>query len=336
MSERLRVALLGCGAIGEIVARGVYAELGAACEVVAAVDGRAERARVVGDVLGARAFGSLAEAMAHVPVDAVDIRLPHYLHAPAALEALAAGLHVLVEKPMATSYEDARAMIQAAADAGRILGVVENYPHLRAVRDARAAMGSIGDVLCVRTARVFRLEGVWLRDGWRLAGGDEAGLLLDQGTHHASLVRQLGGEVGAVSALASAGSVAREVILLNLRLETGTPAQSLYCWASPGDAAHPEASVYGSEGRIDVIVDYAGCGGRAVAWPPERHEMATEGENYDDSHRAIVEDWIAAATSGRAPLVDGAEGLRDLAVVVAAQRSLREGGRVVEIAEVVG
>jgi UDP-N-acetylglucosamine 3-dehydrogenase len=333
MSGRLRVALLGCGAIGELVARHVYADIGAAGEVVAAIDRRAERAQVVGDRLGAPAFGSLAEAMAHGPVDAVDVRLPHHLHAPAALEALAAGLHVLVEKPMATSYGDARAMIGAAADAGRVLGVAENYPHLHAVRDARAALASIGDVLCLRTTRVFRLEGVWLRDGWRVGDGDEAGLLLDQGTHHASLVRQLGGEVRAVSAMASTGPAARDVVLLNLELETGTPAQCLYCWASPGDDAHAEASVYGLEGRIDVLVDYEGRGGRAVAWPPALLGTATAGENYYDSHRAIVDDWIAAATGGRAPLVDGGEGLSDLAVVLAAQRSLRDGGRVVEIAE---
>jgi predicted dehydrogenase len=306
----MRIALLGCGAIGELVARGVYARPDAPGEVVAAVDARAERAQAVAELLGARPFTRLADALD--AVDGVDVRLPHHLHAEATLEALAAGRHVLVEKPIATTGDDARRMVDAAARAGLTLAVAENYPHLHAVRDARAALPELGDLLAVRTTRVFTLEAIWLRDGWR-AG---AGLLLDQGTHHTSLARQLAGEIAAVSAARTAGDGARETLALTLHFASGVLGQALYVWGSPQDPAQPEASAFATRGRVDVHVDYEGD---------------STGENYYDSHRSIVADWVAAVRDGRPPLVDGTQGLRDLEVVLAAQRSLDEGGRVVAL-----
>src|SRR5581483_799207 len=63
--------------------------------------------------------------------------------------------------------------------------------------------GRVGDVLTLRSTRAFTLDGVWLRDGWRRGGGESAGLLLDQGTHHTSLLRYLGGPIAWVTAQAS-------------------------------------------------------------------------------------------------------------------------------------
>jgi predicted dehydrogenase len=78
--EPLRVVLVGCGAIGELVARDVYAAL-PQCRVTAVVDRVAARAGAVGELLGVPGFASLGEALAAAPADAVDLRLPHDLHA---------------------------------------------------------------------------------------------------------------------------------------------------------------------------------------------------------------------------------------------------------------
>ena len=126
-----------------------------------------------------------------VVIDAADIRTPHAAHADSACDALARGWHVLVEKPLATTLAEAERIRRAAATAGRVAAVAENYPHIQAVRAARDAMaaGAVGDVLTLRSTRAFTLDGVWLRDGWRRGGGPSGGLLLDQGTHHTSLLR---------------------------------------------------------------------------------------------------------------------------------------------------
>ena len=202
----VRIVLVGCGAIGWEVATRVYAHpTGGRYRLVAAVDPYADRADAVGALLGIPAFASLAAVLAAgVEFDAVDQRLPHHLHADAAIEVLTAGRHVLVEKPLATSIADAAHMVAASdgSGGGVVAAVAENYPHLSAVKAARHAIaaGQAGAIRALRTTRAYTLGGVWVRDGWRAGTGPSSGIMLDQGTHHTSLLRQLGGEITAVAA----------------------------------------------------------------------------------------------------------------------------------------
>lgn len=340
--------------MGEAVARQVYgvrSDLGG--RVVAAIDARAERGRAVAAVLGCAAFPSLDAAGAATAIDAVDIRLPHDLHADAVVDALRRGYHVLVEKPLATSSTDGHRILQAARASGRVVAVAENYPHLRAVRAARAALdeGLLGQVLALRSTRAYTLDGVWLRDGWRKGGGPSSGVLLDQGTHHVSMLRQLGGEVVSVSALSSGADGmmatpgtasaqgtgsgrARDTVTVSMRFASGLVAQSLYCWTTPALPVETEGLVLGSEGRIEIRVSYESAEGRAWLFDkPGPAEPISAAENYYDSHLSIVEDWLSAIRTGAPPAVSVEEALADLEVVLAAARSLNEDGQAVSLAE---
>jgi predicted dehydrogenase len=319
-----QVALAGCGAMGEIVARTVYLALGG---LAAAIDPDPARAATVAELTGARPFPSLAEARRSVDIDAVDVRVPHHLHAAVVKDAIAVGCHVLVEKPFATTLSDAHEMISAAEDAGLVLAVAENYPHMRAVLDAKAVLdtGRIGDVVALRSTRAYQVGGVWVRDGWRHGRGPSSGILLDQGTHQVSLLRCLGGPVEAVGAVGDSDTVA-----LTLRMSSGVTAQAMLAWSAPGPAAQAEATVLGTGGRLDVVVDYDADEGGCHVWTPVGTER-TGKENYYDSHRLMVEDWLGAIRTGRAPVVPGGEGLADLAVVLAAAESLEHGGGFVEV-----
>jgi predicted dehydrogenase len=339
----VRIALVGCGAIGELVARHVYAKAAPDFRLVAAIDPHAERRDVVANALGVPAYPSAQAAVDDgVVIDAADIRTPHDAHADTACDALARGWHVLVEKPLATTLADGERIRHAAVTAGRVAAVAENYPHITAVRAARDAMtsGQLGDVLTLRSTRAFTLDGVWLRDGWRRGGGPSGGLLLDQGTHHTSLLRFLGGPITQVSAQAStpapaatAGRDGMDTFLLTIRFASGLAAQSLYSWTAFPLTAEAEGTVVGSRGRLEIRVDYDTDGGGAFLWdsgsPGGR--AISPAENYYDSHTSIVEDWVAAIRSGRRPLVSLDDGLADLAVVLAAGRSLDNGGRPVEV-----
>ena len=357
----VRVALIGCGAIGELVARHVYAQARPDdFRLVAAIDPRAERRDAVAQSLGVPAYPSTQAATDDgLAVDAADIRTPHALHADTAADALARGWHVLVEKPLATTLADGERIRAAAAAAGRVAAVAENYPHIRAVRAARQAItsGLVGDVLTLRSTRAFTLDGVWLRDGWRRSGGASGGLLLDQGTHHTSLLRYLGGPITQVSAQAStpahnrtlASETSRATVatqatdgdgrvdtfLLTVRFASGLAAQSLYSWTAFPVTAEAEGTVLGSRGRIEIRVDYDTDRGVATLWDERSPDgrAISPAENYYDSHRSIVEDWAAAIRSGGRPRVTLDDGLADLAVVLAAGRSLEDGGRPVEVAQ---
>jgi predicted dehydrogenase len=327
LTEPIHVALVGCGAMGEIVARTVYSGPEGIEGLTATIDPDLRRAAEVAELTGARPFASLAEARQALRVDAVDVRVPHHLHAGVVLEALGAGCHVLVEKPLATTLSDAHAMVSTARDAGLVLAVAENYPHLRAVLDAKAALdeGRVGDVLALRSTRAYQVGGVWVRDGWRHGAGPSGGILLDQGTHQVSLLRGLGGPVEAVAAVGDTNTVA-----LTLRMTSGTVAQSVLTWSGPGPAAQAEATVLGTGGRLDVVVDYEGNEGGCHVWTPAATERLGK-ENYYDSHRVMVLDWLDAIRTGAEPVVPGEEGLADLAVIAAAEESLGNGGSFVDI-----
>lgn len=332
-SSPVKVALIGCGAMGDIVARDVYpaAARNGTVELVAVVDPDDGRAVQAAQHTGARIYPSLADALAQEDVDAVDIRVPHHLHAQVALEAIGHGRHVLIEKPIATTVSDAAAMVGAAKAARVVLAVAENYPHLEAVRHARSliAEGRIGRTLAIQGTRAYQIDGVWVRDGWREGDGPAGGILLDQGTHQVSLIRQLGGPVSEVSAVRSAGQ-SLDTILLTLRLASGIAAQSIITWHSPGPCDQTEATVIASGGRLDVVVDYEGQNGACVTWTrddADRHGT----ENYYDSHRAIIDDWIDAICHDTEPCVPGREGLEDLAVVAAAAASLDRQGAFIPI-----
>ncbi|MGC4938722.1 Gfo/Idh/MocA family protein [Kribbella sp. DT2] len=319
----VRVALAGGGAIGEIVARDIYPGL-TTVALTAVVDPDLDRAVQVARHTGARAAGALVDVLDEI--DAVDVRVPHHLHTEVALTAIEHGKHVLVEKPIATTVEDARRIVDAARAAGVVLAVAENYPHLQAVQDARALLGenAIGRPIAVRSTRAYQLDGVWRRD-WREGTGPAGGILLDQGTHQVSLIRQLAGPVVAVSAVGS-----HETLSLTLQLASGITAQSLLTWQSPGTWDQTEATVFGETGRLDVVVDYEQHLGGCALWTPARSEHRGA-ENYYASHAAIVNDWAAAIEHHRDPLVDGTEGSADLAVVLAAADSLAADGAFVSL-----
>jgi predicted dehydrogenase len=328
----LGIALVGCGAMGSEVARRVYANRrDDRYALVAAIDTRPDRAAEIADLLGVPAFDSLRGAIeAGVGIAAVDIRLPHHLHAAAALQAIDLDRHVLIEKPLATSTADGARIVEAARRHGVVAAVAENYPHLAAVTAAAEAIrrGDTGPVAALRTTRAYTLGGVWVRDGWRRGGGPAAGILLDQGTHHTSLLRCLGGPIESVSATATTNDATAETVLLTVRFRSGQVGQSLYTWGTPAIDGEPEATVFGATARIDIGVSYDSTIGHA-----RRYDRTTPGglaisptENYYDSHRLIIEDWVSAITDYHAPVVTAADALADLTVVLAAVTSLESGG----------
>src|SRR5690606_24531074 len=111
----LKVAIVGCGFMGRMHAN-VYGALGTA-ELAAVVDHRPEKLAAFAEQFGVPAFSTMSELFTKETIDAVDVCLPTFLHKEATIEAARAGKHVLCEKPMALSLEDADAMIAACEDA---------------------------------------------------------------------------------------------------------------------------------------------------------------------------------------------------------------------------
>lgn len=337
MQMPIKTALLGCGALAEILAARVYPRITESVQVVAAVDTRLERARSVGDRVGARAFSTLADAAAAIELDAVDVRLPHHLHLEGARLAFEQGLPFLIEKPMATSLDDARA-IAALADRGeKACGVSENYAHLEPVRAARDLLraGAIGDLLVAQATRVFELGAQWRRDGWRVMAGAPAGVVIDQAAHVSRLLRTVIDEIVEVHAYARGerGDLSWEDSAVTIcRMRSGQIATQLLTWACPTPAAPdrtPELSLYGSGGSISVYVSYEGEGGGALLQRPGvQDEWHGTGTTYYDSLADVLTDWARAVLEGTEPASSISEGLADVAVMDAIRESILTGAPV--------
>jgi len=152
-STALRVGVVGCGYWGSKHLR-VLDTLGSVDEVVV-IDPREDRiSSLARSFPRALAFDSLPEALPEV--DAVVIATPPTTHVPLALAAIAAGKHVLVEKPMATTASDARRLVAAAEDAGVRLMVGHTFEHNSAVHALRELVkeGELGDLYNIDTARL--------------------------------------------------------------------------------------------------------------------------------------------------------------------------------------
>lgn len=297
------------------------------------------------DDVEVRVFTDYREMLAADVVDAVNDYTPLALHHQVALAALDAGKHVLTEKPLAISVKAGRAMVEAARQRGRVLGVFEN---VRAMRFMRAVHWAVQRGLIGRPqfAVIGSLGGLWSPDRvvadtpWRHrkleAGG---GGSVDIGVHHFHMLRYAFGEVLWVTAVTrtfepiryrrdEAGRVLETVAadvddtyLAIVGFEDGAIGQMLWSWAGRGEPLEIPGTpaFYGSEGCIK--------GGELIYQDGRRERLldrfdaelsAEERERYfplglEDPFAILQLDWLRAIEEGRDPETSGREGLMDLA-----------------------
>ena len=122
MSKRIRAGLIGCGGISRQHI-GALMQMDNA-EIVAVCDIKPDRLAAAAAQTGAEPMEDWTKLVARDDIDIVHVLTPHYLHAPMAIAALKAGKHVLTEKPMASTIEDAEEMIRAADEAKGTLNVI--------------------------------------------------------------------------------------------------------------------------------------------------------------------------------------------------------------------
>jgi predicted dehydrogenase len=313
----VRVAVIGCGAIARRVHLPAFKTAGA--DIVAFASrssGSAEAASA--EWGGGEITDDWRLVLDREDVDAVDICTPNRLHAEIAIAAAAAGKHVLVEKPMATSVEDADRMIAAAAALGVTLMPAHNLrfaPPLVAMRDAVAA-GRVGTVTSVRSAFGHGGPEGWAPDATWFRNPDEAGggALLDLGIHMADLVRAVtADEVIEVAAFLSGAHPGNEdAAACVLRFASGATGTLQASWtAQPGPDL--QLTVFGTSGTLHVD-------GRT---PPTLHPAVGDPERL--ALPSVADDpcaaFVRAIETGGEPAVSAADGRAAVALVCAAYRS---------------
>ena len=343
--SQLGVGLVGLGTISAAHLAG-YAD-GEQARVVAVCDVREEIATDRGRELGARSYIDVGALLADERVDLVDIALPHHLHLPVALAAIAAGKHVLVEKPFGASTAECRAMAEAASAAGVRLGVAENTRFVTAyvVAGAILAARRLGTIRLVRTfisgSEVGRLSDPTSWKG-RL-DGSVGGAILDAGVHSFYLLRWLFGPVDwlrADQARFIETSQVEDYGLVNGRLAYGAAFSAEFSFTAERPWGE-RLEVFGSAGSliVDQLQDppavlYAGAGDfDAAAFADVPFAPRTWKR---DSIAAGVRAFAAAIASGQEASVSVEDASYAVLVAEAAYRSVAAGGLRVEVGTVGG
>ena len=333
-SEPLKVAIIGSGMIARYHATAIAATPGA--RLVAMAASSQARASAATAEFGVPCHHTVAALLADPAIDAVTICTPSGMHAAQAIAAARAGKHVLVEKPLALSLADADAMIAACDAAGVRLAVAlqrRTDPVFIQVRQAIAS-GALGrPVLATVTIPYIRdaayyASAAW-RGTWALDGG---GVLMNQGIHLIDLLLWFFGDVSEVQARAA--TLAHAIDVEDCLSATVHFANGAHGTIAATTAAAPgfphRIELYGTRGGIQLegesIARWEVPGIEPVGLrtgPAEAGAGARPGGIQHVGHARIVADLVAACREGRAPLVDGREGRRALALVLAAYESAR-------------
>jgi len=329
MARRLRMALVGCGAISRVHLPAIR-EGAPEIEVTAAIDPDPTRAQAIALETGARVFTSLADGLADGDFEAVDLMLPHHLHEEVAVAAFAAGKHVLLEKPMATTLPACERILAAARRAGTVFMVAENAQYWPEISLAKQLLDgdAIGAVLTARASfaipplpEYYLGEGAWRLDE-EIAGG---GITVDTGSHWIRPLRMWLGEVDeVVGAIAHPwrAMAGESLVRALLRFESGVVASLDGCLREPPFAPEPMFRLTGERGEIlierpgrVVLFDATGPAGRQVG----------EVGGYLRSYPGEFADFAAAVLTGRALAAGPESALGELRVALALYRSTRSG-----------
>ncbi len=200
---KVRFGIIGCGMIANFHAAAI-AQVREA-ELRACFDQYAPGAAAFAEKNTITAFHSLEEMLESDAIDAVSICTPSGMHAPQTLAALRAGKHVVVEKPMSLSLEDADAIIDLSERMKRKVCVISQYRFQDAVQAVKRAIdgGAFGRIVSASLAmKYYRSQEYYASGGWRGTWKmDGGGALMNQGIHGVDVFRYLMGPVRTLTAL---------------------------------------------------------------------------------------------------------------------------------------
>lgn len=326
------IAVIGCGAVAEKMHLPEYAQSREA-QIVACVDIVEEKAQHLAELAGgAEVYTDYRDVLALDEVQAVDICLPNYLHAPVAIAAAEAGKHILCEKPMTVSMADAQAMIDAAEKAGVTLMIRQSTRFIPPYSKVKQIVDS--DVL----GKINTLRGVHCHAGpehwtpnyqWFFTKAQSGGgAMLDMGIHICDFILWLVRK-RVVEVTGFAGTLEKDIEVEDngmtlMRFEDGTFAFFQASWSVKpmGDTS---LTIHGEKGVLQLRRD------------PEHPivlELQTEEGLPDVQYPKVTfpgpwgtacGHFVKCLTQGISPMVTGEDGKRALEVILATLKSSETG-----------
>ncbi len=321
-TDRIRIGLIGAGGIAGAHVAGYLRnpETVAFAAIADPIAENAEKRR--GDDPDVRVYSDYRDMIAAGGLDAVDICLPHHLHADAVIAAADAGLHVLCEKPLCLTAEEAAAIAAAVERNGVTVMCAHNQLFLPAVAAAKELIdsGALGRVYEVRTTDSFFNDFTPESMGWRAhaatAGGGE---LIDTGYHPLYLLQHLaGGTPVEVTAMLSRhrlefmeGEDSAQVLV---RYDNGVVGHVTTSWAYQPAVGTEKFSLVGEKGAL------SSDGNTLISRLRGEEPVTREFESVHEFAEEIAH-FAESLQNGTRPIQTHVEGIDVLGVILAAYES---------------
>jgi predicted dehydrogenase len=326
MTRPLRAAVIGCGDISA-VHLAALAEIPEA-ELVAVCDPDPVRRTAASVAAGVPGFADHESLLDEVRPDVVHVCTPHSTHAQVAIDALGRGIHVLAEKPLATTLADAAEMADAAARSGARLGVCFQNRYNTAAQRAKevlesgelgAVRGAWATVLWHRAAEYYRAA-PW-RGTWAAGGG---GLLMNQAIHTVDLLQWLVGDVVEVRGGAGTRALGDTIEVedtADLELRHANGARSVLFATVAHIANEPVAIEIAAErGTLTIRGDLTirrddGTPGGTVEVVAEDAMGVGERAYWGGAHVRLIQDFYRTAAEPGGFWIDADEARKSLEIV---------------------
>ncbi|NKB67779.1 MAG: hypothetical protein GKR89_12015 [Candidatus Latescibacteria bacterium] len=332
----LKAGIIGCGGIAERRHAPVLSRLAPRVELAALADLAAERTGLLGELYGieeAHQYRDWQQMLDAENLDLVHICTPHHLHCDQAVAALERGAHVLLEKPIATTLEEADRMIAAAQTAKRQLTISHNQLFAAAHRAAMENISTLGRVFLFRSEGFAgsHVQGRGIGQHWRAqasAGG--GGPLIDNGFHQIyKALDYIGSPAGRVFAHIGThvqDSDVEDTALVLIEHQNGATTSIQVGWCAPAGSTRVE-ELFGTQGQMRFGGDPPLSLWQADTGSWSHPAVKTEGPD-ELGFPQLVRDFIQVLEGGGTPQITGTASRHVLAIVLAAYESGRTGAPV--------
>ena len=337
----INFTLVGCGRISKRHSELLGENQIAGAQLVAVCDKIVSKAQVIGDKYSIPVYSCLHEMMKTEKIDVVVVLTESGLHAQHTIELAPYGAHVVVEKPMALTLDDADAMIEVCDKHGVKLFVVKQNRFNVPIIQLRKALdqGRFGKLI-MGTIRVrwCRPQAYYDQDAWRGTWAYDGGVLTNQASHHVDLLEWMMGDIESVFAKsmnALADIEAEDTAVVILKFRNGALGVIEATTAIRPKDLEGSISILGETGSVEV-------GGFAVNEMKTWHFTEIHEEDgdvierysvnppnvYGFGHQAYYEHVVDCLNNETAQLVDGLQGRKSLELINAIYESIETGQEV--------
>lgn len=333
MTNKLRVAVIGCGLVhhahGQAIMENAGAELAAVCDI----DG--EKAALSAETYNAVAYTDYREMLDREDLDIVHITTPHYLHGQMSIDCMKKGLHVICEKPAAIHTEDALRMKTVSLETGRSIGICFQNRFNTTSRKMKEIIdsGKFGKVTGTNARVVWSKDGEYYKSGkwrgkWATEGG---GVLINQAIHTLDLQLWIVGMPVKLKGTAFT-SVLEDCIEVEdtsvavMGYDDPDIRGNFYATNAAADYSPVCLEIYCENGRLTLCEDLVVTDKNGNTESYSDIDISTGDKAYwGTGHKYYIDDFYECTRSQKKPTVGIDAGINTLKVIHGIYRSAKSG-----------